>query len=162
MTSASWAPGSLSAPGDRIPRARRNIRLWHVVCVSVGLCGCIYPFPPDLIPANNPPELKTMNPPANTGEPVEIVGRDQVFYLVVLDEERDDVHFDWALSADGPLLNQAVDSLGSDGSEVSQLTLGPDPELDGQTLRCSYWDAGNGDVQPPLEWTLSVPSAEEP
>ena len=162
MTPTSQATRS---PGRRrgVPsRPRPVLRIWHAACLLVGSTACIYPFPLRTREANAAPELKNMWPAANTGEPVEIVGHDQTFFVVAKDPELDDVHFDWSLTRDGPVNDRATESLGDDNSEVSQITFSPDPDLDGQSLRCAYWDEGNGATQPVLEWILSVPSGEEP
>lgn len=160
MTRASQAAPGRSASAGKPPRRRPILRLWHAACFLVGSTACIYPFPLRTREANAAPELKNMWPAANTGEPVEIVGHDQTFFVVAKDPELDDVHFDWSLTRDGPVNDRAVESLGDDNSEVSQITLSPDPDLDGQSLRCAYWDDGNGATQPVLEWILSVPSGE--
>lgn len=136
------------------------MRLWHAACIGVVACGCLYPFPPDLLPENSPPEVKDWGPQPNSAGVVEMITYAQTFHVTVADPEIDDVEFDWSLSRSGPLLYADDEFPGEGDTEVSTLRLEPLSDYDGQTLRCSYWDPAGSGQTAVIEWRLSVPAPE--
>jgi hypothetical protein len=135
-----------------MPRPRREFRIWHVVCLGILSCGCIYPFPWHSAEENVAPTIVATSDPS--GATVVIGPTGKTFFVVAQDPEHDPITFGWYLSEGGPVLTATpVDNWGdAEGSAVAMVN---DPTLDGQTLTCIFWDSGSGE-RANVAWTLEV------
>lgn len=154
MTRPSWTGRGRNSTGPLDGGGRPTIRLWHVSCIGLLSTACIYPFPWRGAEQNLPPELLVSSDSPGTTIQVGPAGR--TVWVAARDPDGDNISFAWYLSSSGPVYTAHPDNVFGEDGEASSLDLTPDTRLDGQTLTCTWWDAGTGQ-RSDVSWTLEVP-----
>jgi hypothetical protein len=141
------ASGRSPLPGQDSPSSRL-VGGWHAACFLFPLSGCFYLGPIPTLEENMPPYVESSS--FENGDPIEIGPLGQRVFVIVSDDDGDEVQFDWSLSRDG-YIGDAVPIAEGYGSQID---LEYDPELDQQRLSCLIRDGVSESVL--LTWDLEV------